>query len=900
MQSTSDASAEAEPRPTVRSSLRRLLRGLMQARLSESLNSTRSSVSRGVDRMRNAVADVIRAPDRNGGRASPLRLNFSSILSSRDEQDPQIDEKTITAWSAQRDPSEEEVFFGERLAVNARNFARTPNSMAMRTTQADPRSGAEDLSDVPLSDDSLTTPANMRTDAEDFSAFHTAEEQISAYSGQTTRIDRGSAMRMSATSHSVNAEIEQNTATVTPQSVNMPAAQAAPKPKRVMIDAPRGQVPSPAPLFTSPGYGPPLRGRGGGKAGTVPGRKVYSINATAHTVGLSPGRFPSPTPDPPEMQIDTSDSSAYEDGAQHTSDRLRVAHAHAATAQVKRIAETAQLASMRFPRVGWKHDHVIRNVLREAGLILAQEIRNNHECCVYDSHELVQVTLERVIPDKGQAEYKRPEMQRGLSVDLGEIQVRGSDQQLHTLAEVLGAQSQWLNGWAQEVARLYEKKYQFKDSRNIEEEARALEDDDEGEDDDRDRLASNQYENMSDRHSEFSTSSSSKRRQESKEEALFRRQLTKEMFTEYNGAYDPTSLQIQGHPVTWLENARNALIDANVPPSKWVSIVKGHLGSHLKLALITMGRVQYSQLGHEVVKSTDPEAGNERFIPWDVFATWLINYTRSGVTLQDLQKMLKNISQTGRLRELPDYICAFNRVMNDVADVAKHNHYTMSEGDHDQFKKNFVDGLQEDIRTQLRQAINAKVVSEKPAREDRAFPMLHMYIESDNPLRKFDLTLLQKWALDFWRIRQVDSARENANAKMTASASTTFVSTRPRLEDGTSGKQGFTAYRKRGDSPAPFRRRINNTSIEEIDDGVEIEETDLAVYARYKQDGLLPEWTEEQKRRLLKEKLCFNCGQPNHRAKDCSERKADPASFTFNNLVLEEAEVSDDMGLPLN
>ena len=29
-------------------------------------------------------------------------------------------------------------------------------------------------------------------------------------------------------------------------------------------------------------------------------------------------------------------------------------------------------------------------------------------------------------------------------------------------------------------------------------------------------------------------------------------------------------------------------------------------------------------------------------------------------------------------------------------------------------------------------------------------------------------------------------------------------------------------------------------------------------------------------------------------------RKADPASFTFNNLVLEEAEVSDDMGLPLN
>ena len=884
MQSPSDASARAEPRPTVRSSIRRLLRELTQERLSDSINSARSSVSRGVDR--------------DGGRASPsppspLRLNFSSILSPQDEQDPQIDEETITAWSAQRDPSEEEVFFRGQIAGNARNSARTPNSMALRTTQADPRSGVGDLSDDSLN--MYPIPANMRTEAKDFSTFHTAEEPISANSVQTMRTDRGSALR-AATSLSVNAEIERNTVTVTPQSVIEPAVQAAPRPKRVMIDAPRGQVPSPAPLFTSP----PSRGRGGGKAGTVPGRRAYSTDATANTVGLSPGRFPSLTPDPPEMQIDTSDSSAYEDGAQHTSDRLRVAHAHAATAQVKRIAETAQLASMRFPRVGWKHDHVIRNVLREAGLILAQEIRNNHECCVYDSHELVQVTLERVIPDKGQAEYKRPEMQRGLSVDLGEIQVRGSDQQLHTLAEVLGAQSQWLNGWAQEVARLYEKKYQFKDSRNIEEEARALEDDDEGEDDDRDRLASNQYENMSDRHSEFSTSSSSKRRQESKEEALFRRQLTKEMFTEYNGAYDPTSLQIQGHPVTWLENARNALIDANVPPSKWVSIVKGHLGSHLKLALITMGRVQYSQLGHEVVKSTDPEAGNERFIPWDVFATWLINYTRSGVTLQDLQKMLKNISQTGRLRELPDYICAFNRVMNDVADVAKHNHYTMSEGDHDQFKKNFVDGLQEDIRTQLRQAINAKVVSEKPAREDRAFPMLHMYIESDNPLRKFDLTLLQKWALDFWRIRQVDSARENANAKMTASASTTFVSTRPRLEDGTSGKQGFTAYRKRGDSPAPFRRRINNTSIEEIDDGVEIEETDLAVYARYKQDGLLPEWTEEQKRRLLKEKLCFNCGQPNHRAKDCSERKADPASFTFNNLVLEEAEVSDDMGLPLN
>ena len=83
----------------------------------------------------------------------------------------------------------------------------------------------------------------------------------------------------------------------------------------------------------------------------------------------------------------------------------------------------------------------------------------------------------------------------------------------------------------------------------------------------------------------------------------------------YDGAYDPTSLQIQGHPVTWLQNARTALIDANVPPSKWVSIVKGFLGDHLKLALITMSRVQDSQLGHEVVTSTDPEAGNERFIP---------------------------------------------------------------------------------------------------------------------------------------------------------------------------------------------------------------------------------------------------------------------------------------------
>ena len=167
MQSTSDASAGAEPRPTVRSSLRRLLRGLMQERLSESLNSASSSVSRGVDRMRNAVADAIRAPDRDGGRASPLRLSFSSILSSRDEQDPQIDEKTITAWSAQRDPSEEEVFFGGRLAGNARNSARTPNSLAMRTTQADTRSGVEDFSDDSLA--MRPTQANMRTDAEDFS-----------------------------------------------------------------------------------------------------------------------------------------------------------------------------------------------------------------------------------------------------------------------------------------------------------------------------------------------------------------------------------------------------------------------------------------------------------------------------------------------------------------------------------------------------------------------------------------------------------------------------------------------------------------------------------------------------------------------------------------------------------
>ena len=137
MQSPSDASAGAEPRTTVRSSIRRLLRGLTQERLSDSINSARSSVSRGVDRMRNAMADAIRAPDRDGGRASPsppspLRLDFSSILSPQDEQDPQINEETITAWSAQRDPSEEEVFFGGRLAGNARNFARSPNSMAMR------------------------------------------------------------------------------------------------------------------------------------------------------------------------------------------------------------------------------------------------------------------------------------------------------------------------------------------------------------------------------------------------------------------------------------------------------------------------------------------------------------------------------------------------------------------------------------------------------------------------------------------------------------------------------------------------------------------------------------------------------------------------------------------------
>ena len=220
MQSPSDASAGAEHRPTVRSSLRRLLRELMQERLSDSINSARSSVTRGVDRMRNAMADAIRAPDRDGGRASPgaraspspLRLNFSSILSLRDEQDSQIDEETITAWSAQRDSSEEEVFFGERLAGNARDIARTPNSMAMRTTQADARSGAADLSD-----DSLTmqiAPANMRTDAKDFSTFHTAEEPNSAHSSQTMRTDRGRAMRMhTANSLSVNAEIEQETAT---------------------------------------------------------------------------------------------------------------------------------------------------------------------------------------------------------------------------------------------------------------------------------------------------------------------------------------------------------------------------------------------------------------------------------------------------------------------------------------------------------------------------------------------------------------------------------------------------------------------------------------------------------------------------------------------------------------
>ena len=58
---------------------------------------------------------------------------------------------------------------------------------------------------------------------------------------------------------------------------------------------------------------------------------------------------------------------------------------------------------MGFPSVGWKHDPVIRKILREAGLILAQDIRNNFECYVVDSHDLVQVTLERVIPDKGQA-----------------------------------------------------------------------------------------------------------------------------------------------------------------------------------------------------------------------------------------------------------------------------------------------------------------------------------------------------------------------------------------------------------------------------------------------------------------------------------------------------------------
>ena len=896
MQSPSDASAGAEPRPTVRSSIRRLLRGLTQERLSDSINSARSSVSRGVDRMRNAMADAIRAPDRDGGRASPsppspLRLNFSSILSPQDEQDPQINEETITAWSAQRDPSEEEVFFGGRLAGNARNIARTPNSMAMRTTQADPRSGAGDLND-----DSLTMhpiPANMRTEAKDFSTFHTAEEPISANSGQIMRTDRGSAMR-TATSLSVNAEIERNTVTVTPQSVIEPAVQAAPRPKRVMIDAQRGQVPSPAPLFTSP----PSRGRGGGKAGTVPGRRAYSTDATANTVGLSPGRFPSLTPDPPEMQIDASDPSEEvgATGRSWSRDADHNTHDHtAATAQVKRIAATAQLASMGFPDVGWRNDHDVRNVLREAGLILAQNIRHNFECYIYDSDELVDVILERVIPDKGQAEYQYPNMHRGLSVDLGKIQVqvRDSGQPLHSLAEVLQAQSQWLNGWIREVARLYKKRHQFKDSRN-------LEDDDGGEDDDRDRFAGNHHENVSDRHSELSTSSSSKRRQESKEEALFRRQLTKEMFTEYNGAYDPTSLQIQGHPVTWLQNARTALIDANVPPSKWVSIVKGFLGDHLKLALITMSRVQDSQLGHEVVTSTDPEAGNERFIPWDVFASWLINYTRGGITLGDLRTMLANTCQTGKLRELPDYICAFNRIMNDVVDVAKYNHYKISEGDHDHFKKNFIEGLQEDIRTQLQQAINAKVVSEKPARENRAFPMLQMYIESDHPLRDFNLTLLQNWALDFWRIRQVDSMRDYSDAKTAVTSATPSLSARPRLENGTSGKQGFTPYRKRSDSPAPFRSRLNNTCIEEIDDGADIEETDLVVYARYKQEGLLPEWTEEQKRRLLKGKLCFNCGQPNHRAKDCSERKADPASFTFNNLVLEETDVSTDTGLPSN
>ena len=94
-----------------------------------------------------------------------------------------------------------------------------------------------------------------------------------------------------------------------------------------------------------------------------------------------------------------------------------------------------------------------------------------------------------------------------------------------------------------------------------------------------------------------------------------------------------------------------------------------------------------------------------------------------------LRRMLRGLMQA-RLSE------SLNSTRSSVSRGVDHppemQIYTMSEGDHDQFKKNFVDGLQEDIRTQLRQAINAKVVSEKPAREDRAFPMLHMYIESND------------------------------------------------------------------------------------------------------------------------------------------------------------------------
>ena len=63
------------------------------------------------------------------------------------------------------------------------------------------------------------------------------------------------------------------------------------------------------------------------------------------------------------MQIDASDPS--EDAAPVSEDGA----SRAATAQVKRIAETAQFASMGFPSVGWKHDPVIRKILREAGLI---------------------------------------------------------------------------------------------------------------------------------------------------------------------------------------------------------------------------------------------------------------------------------------------------------------------------------------------------------------------------------------------------------------------------------------------------------------------------------------------------------------------------------------------------